>query len=248
MTSVRSRARQWLLSTIGIAVLVLLVGVACVPQELRAAVVTRMAHIAQNLNTALAGAWYSAFALRGPNGATVSTVHPGRGSYSGARSDGMGGGAPSIAPSGVFGDGGTLGAGLFQPGAASNAMAGFLADMLQENNSGSGAGSGIFGTSSSGPATLRTGGSRATGTDVLTGDASLGTPSNSSRKSAIAVPRPAKTSGDTGGMKPDAGVGAGSLFPNGNAGISWQQVASGQSSNQAFGEQSAGSDGSSWTP
>src|SRR5678815_3266844 len=75
-----NRARQVSLSLAGVPLLLLLLGPA-VPQELRAEAGSRLANLAQYLDTSLTDAWHSAFAAeRSNHRASVSVNNSGTGS------------------------------------------------------------------------------------------------------------------------------------------------------------------------
>ncbi len=85
MSGIPARTRQVSLSMAGILILVLAVGPACVPQQLRADAASRIAGLAESLDTALAGVLHSAFSFPGsgkPPGGSAS--HNGGSSQLGA--------------------------------------------------------------------------------------------------------------------------------------------------------------------
>jgi hypothetical protein len=137
-----NRARQISLSLAGILALLLLLGPA-VPQELRAEAGSRLANLAQYLDSSLTDAWYSAFAAQGSDHrASVSGNNIGSGSqHIGASRILTGGEAhPSVDASESLVDFDAS----FGAGSESNATDRGLSDMLQDGNLG---GSGGFGAS-----------------------------------------------------------------------------------------------------
>src|SRR5258708_7426633 len=136
MTGIRSRVCQLSLSAAGILILVLFVGLAFVPQELRANAVSRIAGVAQYFDTTLSDAWHAAFTSKGSEPrASAPKDHNGGGSHAGA---------PAILPGGethlsaaareslIDINGIEPGAFSIGAGAGSNSTGGLLGDILKD--------------------------------------------------------------------------------------------------------------------
>src|SRR5438270_6709084 len=74
MTGIRFRASQLSLSVTGILAVVLVIGTAWVPQQLRADMASRIVGLTQYFDATVAGAWHSAFPSRGSGGHSVTSA------------------------------------------------------------------------------------------------------------------------------------------------------------------------------
>jgi hypothetical protein len=179
-----NRARQVSLSLAGVLLLLLLLGPA-VPQELRAEAGSRLANLAQYLDTSLTDAWYSAFAAKGSDHrAGVSGNHNGSGSqHIGASRILTGGEAhPSVDASESLVDFDAS----FGAGSESNSTDGGLSDMLQSDmlqdvNPGGGGFGALAGSSASGNGSGGTGHQQSSG---MGGSAGGAAPAGASRSSS----------------------------------------------------------------
>jgi hypothetical protein len=175
-----NRARQISLSLAGILALLLLLGPA-VPQELRAEAGSRLANLAQYLDSSLTDAWYSAFAAQGSDHrASVSGNNIGSGSqHIGASRLLTGGEAhPSVDASESLVDFDAS----FGAGSESNATDRGLSDMLQDGNLGGSGGFGAFaGSSASGNGSGGSGHQQSAGAGGSAGGAA---PAGASRSSS----------------------------------------------------------------
>jgi len=222
MTGIRSRARQALVIA-AIIVLILLLGPAFVPQQLRADAASRLADFAQYIDNTLTDAWYSAFAAQGSDHrAGVSASPSGSGSHYAMSAKLTVGAAADDSES--FIDVNDLGAYSAGDGSGS-ATDGVLKDMLQNGNLGGSGGLGAFARNSAsgagGNGSLHSGGTGASGGGAL-GSGSSGTPSRSARSR--------KSEGLTDvkpGAHQDRGAGMGSGFVSlyDVADASWDHVA-----------------------
>jgi len=146
MTGIHSRARKLSLSVAGILTLVLFVGLACVPRELRADAASRVVSFAQDLDAALAETWHLGFPARGTDHApAASTSHKDGALNPGAKVavTGVDNVLPSHVTSAGSNDANGFGTGAFigpfnagySAGSAPNSVAGLLSDMLKDDNS-----------------------------------------------------------------------------------------------------------------
>ena len=145
MTGTQPRAgRRLSLSLTGILAVVLLVGPACVPQQLRADMASRIKGLVQNVDTELVGVWRTAFPLRGSeNHAGVSASRYGGGITPGAPITPPGGGSvPSMALVAGLDDANGPGIRSFSAeygtGSAPNSIASLMGDKLTDDNLGIG--------------------------------------------------------------------------------------------------------------
>lgn len=226
MTGIHSRARQLSLSIAGILVVILFVGTACVPEELRADVASRMAGLAEDLDATLTDAWHLTFSARGSDHPAVASAdQKGGGSHPAALTGVQ---APILtgvqAPMATSGGSGLvvmngLGSGTFDAaygvGSASNSMAGLLSDVFKENALGANGGFEAFGASSAGGANapLRSGGAGDRFPAGIGGSAGGGASASPSHGSSNPSTREGSTASDSpnsegtlrvAGVKPDA--------------------------------------------
>jgi hypothetical protein len=180
-----NRTRQVSLSLAGILALLLLLGPA-VPEELRAEAGSRLASLAQYLDTSLAGAWHSAFVAPGlDHRAGISGNHDGSGSQPIGASPILTGGDthPSEGASESLID--FNGPGSFGGGSESNSRDRVLSDILQDGNlGGRGRFGALAGSSASGNGSAGSGSNGHQESAVMGGSAGGGAASASAARSS----------------------------------------------------------------
>jgi hypothetical protein len=196
MTGIRPHTgRRLSLSVTGILAVVLLVGPACVPQQLRADVVSRIKGFAQVVDTQLAGAWRTAFrSQRSDNQANASASrHGGASHLSASLALPRGENAPSMAVVAGLDDPSGPAAGSFSAqygaGSARNSVASLIGDRLTDDNFGIGDDHDVFAGDRDNFGSSRDAGEFVSG----------GTGSSDDRTEAVAVPRSTSTQGTAAG-------------------------------------------------